>query len=304
MNVNLFGLPVCKQCLGIAFAPFQELPSLTESSLGLHSELPGRLMGVSMLVFLGYTADNCFIPIWDDATIKLISTARSTRSGDLKKIMNDGMAVNSNLTEEFYCFPLAYMMWDDINARLLILWMWTSKFFALGRATASPSSWNLEVHIGLSIDFYWYPWVRSLSHSDASCDGSLVRWTLSMPPRDRRKRPFSLIPFVLFWLQFRVACTNDWFFQGYPLRFLPSSPTSGPGIQGCVFCSRWCLLLCEHDLPIDLLSLIFWWLHCSDAWSTTGWINSNGNLGLVESSGFLSSRKERLCWCRSAFLGI
>ena len=40
MNVNLFGLRVCKQCLGIAFAPFQELPSLTESSLGLHSELP------------------------------------------------------------------------------------------------------------------------------------------------------------------------------------------------------------------------------------------------------------------------
>ena len=63
MNVNLFGLRVCKQCLGIAFAPFQELPSLTESSLGLHSELPGRLMGVSMLVFLGYTADNCYIPI-------------------------------------------------------------------------------------------------------------------------------------------------------------------------------------------------------------------------------------------------
>ena len=97
--------------------------------------LIGRLMGVSMLVFLGYTADNCFIPIWDDALIKLISTASSTRSGDLQKIMNDGMAVNSNLTEKFYCLPLAYMMWDDINARLLIRWMWTSKFFALGRAT-------------------------------------------------------------------------------------------------------------------------------------------------------------------------
>ena len=77
--------------------------------------LIGRLMGVSMLVFLGYTADNCFIPIWDDATIKLISTARFTRSGDLKKIMDDGMEVKSKLTEDVYCFPLAYLMWYDIN---------------------------------------------------------------------------------------------------------------------------------------------------------------------------------------------
>ena len=40
MNVNLFGLRVFKQCLGVALSPFKELPSLNESSLGLHSELP------------------------------------------------------------------------------------------------------------------------------------------------------------------------------------------------------------------------------------------------------------------------